>query len=155
MFATVGPVFHADSYACTAVAISSAACGLGIACDVWFLLRYIWVDLKTFMVRSTFLTPTPQSHIVASQSRSHDVYGSYVFFSLSSRVPTFCTLISSISLLLFVGLVAYDARPLGVVVIGVLVILVMMLQFIVYGTHYCATFALRVWRARAVRASEV
>ena len=70
-------------------------------------------------------------------------------------MPTFCTLISSISLLFFVGLVAYDARPLGVVMIGVLVILVMMLQFIVYGTHYCATFVLRVWRrAFAAWASE-
>jgi len=53
-----GTLFKVDSYACTAVAISSAACGLGIACDVWFLLRYIWVDLKTFIVRSTFLTLT-------------------------------------------------------------------------------------------------
>jgi hypothetical protein len=57
--------------------------------------------------------------------------------------------------MIFVGLVAYDARPLGVAVIGVLVILVMMLQFIVYGTHRCATLALRVWRTGVVRASEV
>jgi hypothetical protein len=55
----------------------------------------------------------------------------------------------------FVGLAAYDASSLGVVVIGVFVILVMMLQFIVYGTHYCATFASRVLRALAARASGV
>ena len=55
----------------------------------------------------------------------------------------------------FLGLVAYDARPLGALVIGVLVILVMMLQFIVYGTHHCAMFALRVWRAGAATVSEV
>jgi len=55
----------------------------------------------------------------------------------------------------FLGLIAYEARPLGVLVIGVVVILVMMLQFIVYGTHHGATFVLRVWRAAAVRASEV
>jgi hypothetical protein len=54
----------------------------------------------------------------------------------------------------FLGLVAYDARPLGVVVIGVFIILVMMLQFIVYGTHF-ATFALRVLRTQAARASGV
>jgi len=53
-----------DSYACTAAAISSAACGLGIACDVWFLLRYIWVDLKKFIVRSTLPNPS-QAYIVA------------------------------------------------------------------------------------------
>jgi len=31
---------------------------LGIACDIWFLLRYIWVDLPTFTVRTL---PTPTS----------------------------------------------------------------------------------------------
>jgi len=52
MFAiTSESIFKVDSYACTAIAISSAACGLGIACDVWFLLRYSWVDLRTFIVR--------------------------------------------------------------------------------------------------------
>ena len=52
MFAiTADSIFKVDSYACTAVAISSATCGLGIACDVWFLLRYSWVDLRTFIVR--------------------------------------------------------------------------------------------------------
>ena len=43
------------TYAYTAVATSSSACGLGIACDVWFLLRYNWVDLETFIV-CTLLT---------------------------------------------------------------------------------------------------
>jgi len=58
MFATTSDsIFRVESYACTAVAISSAACGLGIACDVWLLVRYSWVDLGTFMV-CTFLTST-------------------------------------------------------------------------------------------------
>jgi len=47
---TTDSIFKIDSYAYTAVATSSAACGLGITCDVWFLLRYIWVDLQTFIV---------------------------------------------------------------------------------------------------------
>jgi len=59
MFAiTADSIFKVDSYACTAVAISSTACGLGIACDVWFLVRYSWVDLRTFIVRSTLPAPT-------------------------------------------------------------------------------------------------
>jgi len=70
-------------------------------------------------------------------------------------MPTLCTLISSISLMSFLGLIAYDARPTGVLVIGVLIILVMFLQFIVYGTHQCVTFALQFWRSGMVRASEV
>jgi len=55
----------------------------------------------------------------------------------------------------FLGLIAYDARPVVVIVIVVLVVLVMILQFVVDGTHYCATSALRVWRAGAVRDSKV
>ena len=42
-------------------------------------------------------------------------------------------LVSALSLMLFLGLIAFQAWPAGVLVIGVLVILVMILQFIVYG----------------------
>ena len=55
---TTDSIFKIDSYAYTAVATSSSTCGLGIACDVWFLLRYNWVDLETFIVRTL---PTPIS----------------------------------------------------------------------------------------------
>ena len=70
-------------------------------------------------------------------------------------MPTFCTLIPSMSLMSFLGLIAYNARPVGALVIGVLVVLVMMLLSIMYVIHHCATSALRVWRAGSVRASEV
>ena len=39
------------------------ACALGIACDVWFLLRYNWIDLETFIVR-IFLAQPPHMLIV-------------------------------------------------------------------------------------------
>ena len=48
---TVDSIFKIPTHAYTAVATGSAACGLGIACDVWFMLRYNWVDLETFRVR--------------------------------------------------------------------------------------------------------
>jgi len=52
MFAiTTDSEFKINTYAYTAIATSTAACGLGIACDIWFLFRYIWVDLETFRVR--------------------------------------------------------------------------------------------------------
>ena len=54
---TTDSIFKIDSYAYTAVATSSSTCGFGIACDVWFMLRYNWVDLDTFIVR-TLLTST-------------------------------------------------------------------------------------------------
>jgi hypothetical protein len=50
----------------------------------------------------------------------------------------------------FLGLVAFDASPVGVLVIGILVVLVMTMQFIVYGTHRFARSSLRVWRAGAI-----
>ena len=56
-------------------------------------------------------------------------------------------LLSTISLITFLVLVAYDVWPIGVLVIGVLVMLLMALQFIVYGIHQSAASALRVWRA--------
>ncbi|KIM41504.1 hypothetical protein M413DRAFT_72188 [Hebeloma cylindrosporum] len=133
MFAiTPGSIFELNSHAYTAIAASSTACGLGIACNMWFLLRYSWVDLETFVYRA------------------RDIYDSYVFFSLSSRMPTFCMLLSSVSLMAFLGLIACDAWPVGVLVIGILVAFVMILQFIVYGMHQSVTSALRVWRAGMV-----
>jgi len=59
-------------------------------------------------------------------------------------MPTFCAIVSSVSLMVFLGLVAFDASPVGVFVIGILVGLVMIMQFIVFGTHQFVAFALRV-----------
>ena len=57
-------IFKIDSYAYTAVATSSAACGLGISCDVWFLLRYNWIDLETFIVCTVPTSTSSHVHIV-------------------------------------------------------------------------------------------
>ena len=65
-------------------------------------------------------------------------------------MPTFCVLVSSISLMTFLGLVAFDASPVGVLLIGILVVLAMTMQFIVYGTHQFAMSSLPVWRAGAI-----
>ena len=84
MFAiTSDSIFKIDSYVCTAVAISSAACGLGIVCDVWFLLRYSWVDLRTFIVRPH---PTPTSSL--SDILSHStVLTTFTIHMSSSPYP--------------------------------------------------------------------
>jgi len=116
-----GSLFTINTYATSAIAASSIASGLGIVCDAWFLLRYNWADLQTFIVRA------------------RDVYGTYFFFSLSSRVPSFCMFISAFSLMGFLGLVAFDAWPYGVMAVSFLVGVVMSLQFLVFGAHWCAT----------------
>jgi len=47
----------------------------------------------------------------------------------------------------FLGLVAYDVWPIGVLTIGVVVLLLMAFEFIVYGVHQFVASALRVWTA--------
>jgi len=66
---------------------------------------------------------------------------------MSSRMPTFCMLVSSISLMAVLGLVAYDAGPVGVLIIAALVVLVMFLQFIAYGTRRLLTSSFHIWKA--------
>ena len=57
-------------------------------------------------------------------------------------------LLSTISLVVFLGLVAYDLWPIArVSVIGVLVLLMMLLQFFVYAMDQIFVSALHIWTA--------
>ncbi|KAJ7577011.1 hypothetical protein C8J56DRAFT_972115 [Mycena floridula] len=112
-----GSIFQVDSSARAAIATSSVASGLGIATDAWFLLRY-WCDLESFL------------------TRAKDVYGTYFFFALSARVPSICMFISAVSLMGFLALVAFQAWPMGVLVICFFIGLLMTLQFLVFGVHF-------------------
>jgi hypothetical protein len=47
-------------------------------------------------------------------------------------------LISALALMAFLGLVAFEVWPQGVVVVCFFVGLIMSLQFLVYGAHWCA-----------------
>lgn len=117
--------FKIRSYAYLAVVISSMASALGIVCVTWFHLRYRWIGTETFIIRA------------------RDVYGTYFFFSLSSRVPAFCTLVSSVSLTIFLALVAYDTWPEVVLVLGITVVFGMCLQFPIYAAHRFITHLAR------------
>ena len=61
-------------------------------------------------------------------------------------MPTFCMIVSSVSLMAAFGFVAYDGWSVGVLVVGPFVVLVMILQFVVYGMHRTVTSAFHVWR---------
>jgi hypothetical protein len=50
----------------------------------------------------------------------------------------------------FLVLIAFDARPVGVLIIAILVVLVMSLQYIVYGAQQFARFASDICRAGVV-----
>ncbi|KAJ8455138.1 hypothetical protein ONZ45_g19039 [Pleurotus djamor] len=112
-------IFDVDPYARNAIAASSIASGLGISCDAWFLLRYNWADLHTFI------------------HRAKDIFDSYFFFAISARVPCFCMLISAISLLGFLGRVAYNVWPEGVIIACFVVGMLMTLQFLAKGAVVC------------------
>lgn len=52
-----GSLFTIGRYAQAAIATSSVASGLGIACTAWFFLRYNWADTSTFIVRRRSAPP--------------------------------------------------------------------------------------------------
>ncbi|KAJ7141374.1 hypothetical protein C8R44DRAFT_763285 [Mycena epipterygia] len=111
-------IFAINPFARDAVAASSIASGLGIACASWFLVRYAWVDLHTFVCRAkdVLSTDTP----------------SYFFFALSARIPSLLMLTSAISLMLFLAFVAFSAWPMAVIVACFFVGLLMGLQWLVF-----------------------
>ncbi|KAF9460603.1 hypothetical protein BDZ94DRAFT_1299794 [Collybia nuda] len=117
-------LFTVHAYARGAVAASSVASGLGIACDAWFLLRYGWAEVGVV------------------RTRALDVFNSYFFFALSARTPSLCMFTAALSLMAFLALVAFDAWPGGALVVCGLVGAVMGLQFLVWGA---------VWLGRGVR----
>jgi len=70
-------------------------------------------------------------------------------------MPTFCMVVSSISLMAFLGLIAYNGWSVGVVVIGAFVVLVMILEFVVYGIHRIVASASHFWRVVQVSMIDV
>jgi hypothetical protein len=138
-----GSLFEIQPYAISAIAASSIASGLGMALDAWFLIRYNWIDIKTFIVSPIFfsipyLYTFPYHSFLVFQYRARDVYSSYFFFALCSRMPAICMLISTFALMAFLGLVAFEVWPQGVLVVSFFVGIIMSLQFLVFGAHWCA-----------------
>jgi hypothetical protein len=113
-------MFLINDYAKNAIALSSVASGVGLACDAWFLLRYTWLDVQAF------------------STRARDVYDTYLFFSISARVPTICTCLSAVSLTGFLALVAFGTWPEAVLILCFFVGVIMSLQYLVYGVHIAA-----------------
>ncbi|KAJ7443918.1 hypothetical protein B0H11DRAFT_452644 [Mycena galericulata] len=110
-------VFNVDSFAQKVIAASSVATGFGIICDAWFLIRYYRLPSATFM------------------TRSQDIYGSYLFFSLSARLPLLGTIIALGALMLFIGRIAFNTVPAFVIGLGLIFIIILGLQFLVKGTE--------------------
>jgi hypothetical protein len=67
-----------------------------------------------------------------------DVYGSYFFFALSSRLPLLALFIAVLALVGFLCAMAWTAWPAAVLVMCVFAGVLISLQFIVYGFHRVA-----------------
>jgi len=125
-------IFAISPFARGAVAASSIASGLGIACAAWFLVRYAWVNLDTFVARAEDIlsTETP----------------SYFFFALSARLPSLLMLTSAVSLMLFLAIVAWSAWPTAVIVGCFIVGLLMGLQWLVFSVLWVVKTARKLFR---------
>lgn len=78
------------------------------------------------------------------QARAVDVFDSYMFFSLSARVPTLSALFSTFTLMMCIGSLAYNAFPVGVAIVFFLFGMLITLQFLVYGMRWFARAIARV-----------
>lgn len=83
------------------------------------------------------------------QTLAVDIYGSYFFFALSSRLPLLALFISVLALVGFLCAMAWTAWPNAVLIMCIFAGVLISLQFIVYGCHriaLCLAWVLRgVW----------
>jgi hypothetical protein len=110
-------LFSVNTFAKSSIALGSVASGIGIAIDGWFLLVYSGANAKRF------------------QKFARDVYGKYLFFCISSRLPAVCMFVSACSLMAFLLSVAWSAWPTAVLVMCFIAGALISLQFIIYGLH--------------------
>ncbi|KAF9227051.1 hypothetical protein BS17DRAFT_774855 [Gyrodon lividus] len=123
-----GSLFTVDSIAKRAIAIGSIASGIGLSIDAWFLLAYSGATAAKF------------------QKMALDVYGKYLFFCISARLPALCMFASAFALMTFLLSVAWSAWPNAVLVMSFVAGMLISLQFIVYGLHCVVVFIVEVMR---------
>jgi len=114
---STGTLIAVDSFAKRSLIISSVAAAMGLFIDAWFIFAYSGADVRKF------------------QTLAVDIYGSYFFFSLSSRLPLVALFVAVLALVGFLAAMAWTAWPTAVLVMCVLTGMLVSLQFIVYGFH--------------------
>ncbi|KAI9432111.1 hypothetical protein H4582DRAFT_2084047 [Lactarius indigo] len=115
-----GNLSNVNSVAKRALVISSVTSALGLFVDVWFIFAYSSADVRKF------------------QTLAVDLYDTYFFFALSSRLPLVALFVAVIALVVFLGAIAWSVWPTAVFVMCVLASVLVFLQFIVYGCHRLA-----------------
>ncbi|KAG1767438.1 hypothetical protein EDD22DRAFT_875865 [Suillus occidentalis] len=121
-------LFSVNTFAQSAIALGSVASGIGLAIDGWFLLVYSGANAKKF------------------QKLARDVYGKYLFFCISSRLPAICMFVSACALMAFLLSVAWSAWPTAVLVMCFIAGFLISLQFIIYGLHCAVICMVEIFR---------
>jgi len=124
-----GSTFTISNFARGTIAIGSVASGIGLTIDAWFLLAYC--------------NTTPAKF----QKMAVDLYGKYLFFCISARIPALCMFTSAFALMIFLLSVAWTAWPTAVLVMSFVVGVLISLQFIVYGVHCVVVLVAQVTRS--------
>lgn len=138
---TPGTLLNVDNFAKRSLIISSVAAAIGLFVDIWFIFAYSGADVRKFQVSPLslcILTYEVYGTDHGQQTLAVDIYGSYFFFSLSSRLPLVALIIAVLSLVGFLCAIAWSAWPSAVLVMCVITGVLVSLQFIVYGFHRLA-----------------
>ncbi|KAG7085548.1 hypothetical protein E1B28_003105 [Marasmius oreades] len=126
-------LFGMNSYARPLVATSSVFSGCGIVCVVWFLCWYGWGSGVGLGGNATVAVSGGLGGVDGFMARALDINSTYVSFAIASRIPAGCMLCSALTLMGFLGLVAYDTAPVMVVIVCSGVAVGMGGQFVVWG----------------------
>ncbi|KIY42915.1 hypothetical protein FISHEDRAFT_79052 [Fistulina hepatica ATCC 64428] len=104
-----------DSITETALSVSSTTSVIGTLCGAWYISRYDARNIK---------------------DRAVDVFRTYLFFSVSCRVPGLWLLVSTSSVLVFLCIVAYNRSPRAVLACAGIFGALMTLQYFWYATRH-------------------
>lgn len=75
-----------------------------------------------------------------------DVSGSYLSFSITSRLPAFCSCMAGFSLVLFIILTAFTVTPTAAIFLCGFAGLAITMQYLWYGFHTLGCLFMKVWR---------
>jgi len=110
-------IFAVDSAAKRAVAISGINAAIGLVLNFWYQFLYNGATPAKFQVQA------------------RDTFGTYFFFCLCCRLPTFFMLVSSIALLAFMFFVSFQVWPQAVLVVSFIAGILVTLQYLLFGAH--------------------
>ncbi|KAH8828091.1 hypothetical protein DL96DRAFT_1555608 [Flagelloscypha sp. PMI_526] len=115
---TPDSLFPVNPFARATIGMSGLLSAVGIFMVFWYWLRFNWADVETFNYRAM------------------DLYGTFFFFCLTSKVPLLSAILAALCLLTFIANVAYNVWPLGSLIVCFFFGVVLSLQFLIYGIHW-------------------